>query len=139
LIFVKSKVEDDTALLHPSKPYLYYYSNNTFKLPKDFSFVFSFWGTTKQNDGIFERKANFVVDMSLAKTFGKNWSCTLNYNDIFKATSYTDNFTVNNIYSKFKYLVDANEISIAVRYSFGKIKDSEYKQKSVNESENRIR
>jgi len=139
LIFVKSKVEDDTALLHPSKPYLYYYSNNTFKLPKDFSFVFSFWGTTKQNDGIFERKANFVVDMSLAKTFGKNWSCTLNYNDIFKATSYTDSFTVNNIYSKFKYLVDANEISIAVRYSFGKIKDSEYKQKSVNESESRIR
>ncbi|PBI83928.1 hypothetical protein BSF41_43610 [Flavobacterium sp. ACN2] len=139
LIFVKSKVEDDTALLHPSKPYLYYYSNNTFKLPKDFSFVFSFWGTTKQNDGIFERKANFVVDMSLAKTFGKNWSCTLNYNDIFKATSYTDTFTVNNVHSKFKYLVDANEISIAVRYSFGKIKDSEYKQKSVNESENRIR
>lgn len=139
LIFVKSKVEDDTALLHPSKPYLYYYSNNTFKLPKDFSFVFSFWGTTKQNDGIFERKANFVVDMSLAKTFGKNWSCTLNYNDIFKATSYTDTFTVNNIHSKFKYLVDANEISIAVRYSFGKIKDSEYKQKSVNESENRIK
>ncbi|MDY0985810.1 TonB-dependent receptor [Flavobacterium sp. CFBP9031] len=139
LIFVKSKVEDDTALLHPSKPYLYYYSNNTFKLPRDFSFVFSFWGTTKQNDGIFERKANFVVDMSLAKTFGKNWSCTLNYNDIFKATSYTDTFTVNNIHSKFKYLVDANEISIAVRYSFGKIKDSEYKQKSVNESENRIK
>ena len=139
LIFVKSKVEDDTALLHPSKPYLYYYSNNTFKLPKDFSFVFSFWGTTKQNDGIFERKANFVVDMSLAKTFGKNWSCTLNYNDIFKATSYTDTFTVNNVHSRFKYLVDANEISIAVRYSFGKIRDSEYKQKSVNESENRIR
>jgi hypothetical protein len=139
LIFVKSKVEDDTALLHPSKPYLYYYSNNIFKLPKDFSFVFSFWGTTKQNDGIFERKANFVVDMSLAKTFGKNWSCTLNYNDIFKATSYTDTFTVNNVHSKFKYLVDANEISIAVRYSFGKIKDSEYKQKSVNESESRIR
>jgi hypothetical protein len=139
LIFVKSKVEDDTALLHPSKPYLYYYSNNTFKLPKDFSFVFSFWGTTKQNDGIFERKANFVVDMSLAKTFGKNWSCTLNYNDIFKATSYTDSFTVNNIYSKFKYLVNANEISIAVRYSFGKIKDSEFKEKSVNENESRIR
>jgi len=139
LIFVKSKVEDDTALLHSSKPYLYYYSNNTFKLPKDFSFVLSFWGTTKQNDGIFERKANFVVDMSLAKTFGKNWSCTLNYNDIFKATSYTDTFTVNNVHSKFKYLVDANEISIAVRYSFGKIKDSEYKQKSVNESESRIR
>ncbi len=139
LIFVKSKVENDTALVHPSKPYLYYYSNNTFKLPKDFTFVVSFWGTTKQNDGIFERKANFIVDLSLAKAFGKNWNCTLNYNDIFKATSYTDSFTMNNVYSKFRYFVDANEISIAVRYSFGKVKDSEFKQKSVNESENRIR
>ncbi|WDF66541.1 TonB-dependent receptor domain-containing protein [Flavobacterium sp. KACC 22763] len=139
LVFAKSKTEDDAALLHPSKPYLYYYSNNTFKLPKDFSFVFSFWGMTKQNDGIFERKANFIVDLSLAKTFGKNWSCTLNYNDIFKATTYTDAFGINNINSKFKYWVDANEISIAVRYSFGKIKDSEFKEKSVNESENRIR
>ncbi|MNS29770.1 hypothetical protein D3C72_617830 [compost metagenome] len=139
LIFAKSKVEDDTALLHPSKPYLYYYSNNTFKLPKEFTFVFSFWGMTKQNDGIFERKANFIVDLSLAKTFGKNWSCTLNCNDIFKTTSYTDAFSINDINSKFKYWVDANEISIAVRYSFGKIKDSEYKEKSVNENENRIR
>ncbi|MDQ8013773.1 MAG: outer membrane beta-barrel protein [Flavobacterium nitrogenifigens] len=139
LVFAKSKTEDDAALLHPSKPYLYYYSNNTFKLPKDFSFVLSFWGMTKQNDGIFERKANFIVDLSLAKTFGKNWSCTLNYNDIFKATTYTDAFSINNINSKFKYWVDANEISIAIRYSFGKIKDSEYKEKSVNENENRIR
>ncbi|MBL0738393.1 TonB-dependent receptor [Flavobacterium sp. GN10] len=139
LVFAKSKTEDDRALLHPSKPYLYYYSNNTFKLPKDFSFVLSFWGMTKQNDGIFERKANFIVDLSLVKTFGKNWSCTLNYNDIFKATTYTDAFSINNINSKFKYWVDANEISIAVRYSFGKIKDSEYKGKSINESENRIR
>ncbi|MBO9583654.1 MAG: TonB-dependent receptor [Flavobacterium sp.] len=139
LVFVKSKVEDYSALVHSSKPYLYYYSNNTFKLPKDFTVVLSFWGATKQNDGIFERKANFIVDLSLAKAFGKNWNCTLNYNDIFKATSYTDRFTVNNIHSKFKYFVDANEISIAVRYSFGKIKDSEFKQKSVNESENRIR
>ncbi|MDQ6530188.1 TonB-dependent receptor domain-containing protein [Flavobacterium sp. LHD-85] len=139
LIFAKSKTEDDAALLHPSKPYLYYYSNNTFKLPKEFAFVLSFWGMTKQNDGIFERKANFIVDLSLAKTFGKNWSCTLNYNDIFKATTYTDAFSINNINSKFKYWVDANEISVAIRYSFGKIKDSEYKEKSVNENENRIR
>lgn len=139
LVFTKTKTEDDAAVLNPSKPYLYYYSNNTFKLPKDFSFVLSFWGMTKQNDGIFERKANFILDLALAKTFGKHWNCTLSYNDVFKATIYTDAFSINNVNSKFKYWVDANEISIAIRYSFGKIKDSEFKQKSVNESENRIR
>ncbi|WPO78607.1 outer membrane beta-barrel family protein [Flavobacterium sp. KACC 22761] len=139
LIFIKSKVEDNSAQMHSSKPYLYYYSNNSFKLPKNFNYVFSFWGTTAQNDGVFERKANFVLDMSLAKTFGKNWNCALNFNDVFKQTIYTESFAINNISSKSRYLVDAHEISIAVRYSFGKIKDSKYKEKTVDENENRIR
>ncbi|MEN2413351.1 outer membrane beta-barrel family protein [Flavobacterium mesophilum] len=139
LIFVKSKVEDHSALMHSSKPYLYYYSNHSFKLPKNFTYVFSFWGTTAQNDGVFERKANFVFDMSLVKSLGKNWNCTLNFNDVLKQTIYSESFSINNISSKSRYLVDAHEISIAVRYSFGKIKDSKYKEKSVDENENRIR
>ncbi|KAF2511540.1 outer membrane beta-barrel protein [Flavobacterium zhairuonense] len=139
LVFIKSKVEDNSALMHISKPYLYYYSNNSFKLPKNFTYVFSFWGTTAQNDGIFERKANFVLDMSLNKTFGKNWNCALNFNDVFRQTIYSESFAVNNVSSGSRYLVDAHEVSIAVRYSFGKIKDSKYKEKTVDENENRVR
>jgi hypothetical protein len=118
---------------------LYYYSNNTFKLPKDFTFVLSFWGATKQKEGVFERNAKLIFDISLAKKIGKNWNCTLSYNDIFKNTIYSERFAINNISSRARYLVDANEISIALRYSFGKIKESEFKEKSVNENENRIR
>jgi hypothetical protein len=139
LIFIKNKIEDDTALYNSSKPYLYYYSNNTFKLPKDFTFAFSFWGMTKQKEGVFERRANFIFDMSLAKSFGKNWNCTLNYNDVFKNTIYAEKFTVSGISSKSRYLVDANEISIAIRYTFGKIKESEFKEKNIDENESRIR
>ena len=139
LIFATNKIEDDLALFNSSKTYLYYYSNNTFKLPKEFTFVLSFWGATKQKEGVFERNAKLIFDMSLAKKIGKNWNCTLSYNDIFRNTIYTERFTVNNISSRARYLVDANEISIALRYSFGKIKESEYKEKSVNETESRIR
>lgn len=139
LIFIKNKIEDDAALFNSSKPYLYYYSNNTFKLPKEFTFVFSFWGMTKQKEGVFERRANFVFDMSLAKTFGKNWSCTLNYNDIFKNTIYAERFTINNISSKSRYLVDANEVSISVKYSFGKIKETEFIEKTIDENQSRVR
>src|SRR5690606_11327656 len=127
------------ALFNSSKTYLYYYSNNTFNLPKDFTFVLSFWGSTKQKEGVFERGAMLIFDFSLAKKLGKNWNCVLSYNDLFKNMIYTEKFTINAISSKVRYLGDANEISIAVRYSFGKVKDSEFKQKSVNESENRIR
>jgi hypothetical protein len=139
LVFTKNKIEDEKALFNSSKPYLYYYSNNTFKLPKDFTFVLSFWGATKQKEGVFERNAKLIFDMSLAKSFGKNWNCTLSYNDVFKNTIYSERFTINNISSRARYLVDANEISITLRYSFGKIKESEFKEKSVNENESRIR
>ncbi|KAF2342632.1 outer membrane beta-barrel family protein [Flavobacterium tistrianum] len=139
LIFATNKIEDQSAVFNSSRTYLYYYSNNTFKLPKDFTFVLSFWGATKQKEGVFERNAKLIFDLSLAKSFGKNWNCTLNYNDIFKNTIYTEKFTINTISSRARYLVDANAISLSFRYSFGKIKDSEFKEKSVNESENRIR
>ncbi|MHC0446291.1 TonB-dependent receptor domain-containing protein [Flavobacterium sp. 3-218] len=139
LIFATNKIEDKLAVFNSSKTYLYYYSNNTLKLPKNFTFVLSFWGATKQKEGVFERNAKLIFDLSLAKSFGKNWNCTLSYNDIFKNTIYTERFTVNNISSRARYLVDANEIALTLRYSFGKIKDSEFKEKNVNESENRIR
>ncbi|CAM3410253.1 TonB-dependent receptor domain-containing protein [Flavobacterium chungbukense] len=139
LIFATNKIEDESALFNSSKTYLYYYSNNTFKLPKEFTFVLSFWGATKQKEGVFERNAKLIFDMSLAKSFGKNWNCTLNYNDVFKNTIYTERFTINNISSRARYFVDANEVSITLRYSFGKIKESEFKEKSVNENESRIR
>ena len=139
LVFATNKIEDESAVFNSSKTYLYYYSNNTFKLPKNFTFVLSFWGATKQREGVFERNAKLIFDLSLAKAFGKNWNLTLNYNDIFKNTIYIDQFTVNNVSSRGRYLVDANEISITLRYSFGKITESEFKKKTVDENENRIK
>ncbi|HJY13081.1 MAG TPA: hypothetical protein VJ304_09865, partial [Flavobacterium sp.] len=62
-----------------------------------------------------------------------------NCNDIFRSTIYKEQFTINDVSSKSRYLVDAHEISIAIRYSFGKIKETEFNEKSINENENRIR
>ncbi|MFB9076359.1 TonB-dependent receptor domain-containing protein [Flavobacterium procerum] len=138
LVFFMEKVEDKAAVFVTSKPYVYYYSNNEFDLKKGYRFVLGWWGATKQYKGIYEHGANFIMDMSLAKTF-KNWNCTLSFNDVFRSTIYKEQLMINDVGSKSKYLVDAREISIAVRYSFGKIKDSEFKEKSVNENENRIR
>jgi len=139
LVFAKNKIEDDSALFTSSKTYLYYYSSNTFKLPKEFTFALTFWGVTKQKEGVFERNAKFICDMSLTKTFGKNWNCTLSYNDIFKNSIYKERFTIKNISSTARYLSDVNEISLAVRYSFGKITASQFKEKSIDENQNRIR
>jgi len=139
LIFVLEKIEDDSAVFLASKPYLYYYSNNEFKLPKEYSISLNFWGLTKQNTGIFETNSRFIIDMAVSKTFSKKWNCTLSCNNIFKNNIETEKFTINNINSKARYLVDNHEVSISIKYSFGKIKETEFKQKNIDENENRIR
>ena len=137
LIFIKNTIEDDSALFLDSKPYLYYSSNNEFKFKKQYTFALFFWGSTKTMEGVFERKANFVMDMSLSKTL-KNWNFTLSCNDVFRSTIYAEKFTFNSINSKSKYWVDAHEISLAIRYSFGKVKGAEFKEKNIDENSNRI-
>jgi hypothetical protein len=138
LVFILEKIEDKSAMFLASKPYLYYYSNNEFKLHKGFTLTVSGWGLTKQNKGIFERNERFIVDMALSKTFFKNWNCTLTCNNVFNSNIEEEQFTINNVSSKARYQVDWHEISIAIKYSFGKIKDSQFKEKNVDDS-NRIR
>jgi hypothetical protein len=137
LVFVLEKIEDKSALFLASKPYLYYYSNNEFKLPKGFTLTVSGWGLTKQNKGVFERNERFIVDMALSKTFFKNWDCTLTCNNVFNNNIQEEQFTINDVSSKARYQVDWHEISISVKYSFGKIKDSQFKEKNIDDS-NRI-
>lgn len=140
LSFVLNKIEDDSAQFMTSKPYLYYYSNNEFKLPKGYVVSLSAWGSTEQKEGVFERKAiSIIMGLGVSKTFFTNWNCTLSYNDIFSNTIYEEKFTINDISSKARYLVDAHEFSIALKYSFGKIKSAEFKEKNIDDNSNRIR
>ncbi|MFH6995856.1 TonB-dependent receptor domain-containing protein [Flavobacterium sp. FlaQc-48] len=139
LVFVSEKIEDASAVFLSSKPYAYYYSNSEFKLPKGYTAVLGFRGVTKQNKGVFERNARAMLDMSVSKTFFKNWNCTLNFSNVFKKIDEEEVFTINNISSKARYLVDDREISISVKYSFGKVKETEFKGKNMEESSDRVR
>jgi hypothetical protein len=136
---ILNKIEDDSAEFITSKPYLYYYSSNEFKLPKGHSFVLTAYGLTDQKEGVFERKAWFVMNLGISKSFFTNWNCTLSYNDVFRSTIYEEKFTINNISSESRFLVDAHEFSIAVKYSFGKIKSSDFKEKNIDDNSNRVR
>lgn len=139
LLFILEKIEDNSAVFMASKPYSYYSSNNEFKLPKEYSLVLNFWGLTKQYTGIFETSPRFVVDMTVSKTFLKNWNCTLSCNNIFKNNIETEQFTINTINSKARYVVDNQEFSISIKYSFGKVKETGFKEKSGDENQDRIR
>ncbi|MEN2401292.1 outer membrane beta-barrel family protein [Flavobacterium sp. MC2016-06] len=139
LTFAMSKIEDITAQSGKATPYLYYYTNNTFRLPKGYTIVTTVWGLTDHREGVFLREGKCVVDLAISRTYFKNWDLTLSCNDIFKGTIYGESFTVNNISSRSRYLVDTHEISLALKYSFGKIKDSQFKEKDINENSDRIK
>jgi len=136
---ILNKVEDQQSVVNASKPYLYYYSNHIFKLPKKIEMALTGWGLTHRQEGIFERNALFTMDFAVSKTFFKTLDCTLSYNDIFRQIKYRENFTINGVSAKGIYYTDANLVSFSVKYAFGKIKNSEYKEKSVDENSGRIR
>ncbi|WP_255514111.1 TonB-dependent receptor domain-containing protein [Flavobacterium sp. MDT1-60] len=139
LVFILEKIEDKSAAFLASKPYCYYSSNNEFKLPKEYSFVLNFWGLTKQYTGVFVTNPRFIVDMAVSKTFIKKWNCTLSCNNVFKNNIETEKFTINTVNSKARYVVDNHEISLTIKYSFGKVKETEFKEKNNDENQDRVR
>ncbi|WP_245867863.1 outer membrane beta-barrel family protein [Flavobacterium lindanitolerans] len=137
--FILNKIEDTSAVIGDTKPYAYYYSNHVFKLKNELQFSLTGWGLTSRNEGVFQRNSYFQLDLAASKTFIKNLSCTVNYNNVFRNRTFTENFEVSNVRSNAIFFVDNCEFSIAIRYTLGKIKDSIYKEKEVNENSGRIK
>ncbi|MBC8756874.1 TonB-dependent receptor [Kordia sp. YSTF-M3] len=138
LNFNYSNIQDPRATSDPS-PYLYYYSNHRFKIPGDTSLSLTGWGYTDRNEGAIQRNSLFVMNASLSKTIFKEISCTIGYNDIFKGMNFEDVATINSVQTRNNFIVDAREFYISLKYSFGNIKKSSYRNKKVNEDDNRIR
>lgn len=137
--FIVNKIEDKSAVFNESKPYLYYYSNHIFELPKEFNFSITGWGLTERKEGIFKRNSLFIMNLALSKTLLKNLDCTVSFNDVFRNMNFNEDLTINNIASKGIYYTDTREISLSIRYKFGKIKDSNYQERDIDQNSNRIR
>lgn len=139
LVGIWNKIDDNSAILNEVRPYLYYFSEHTFKLKKDLSIALTGFGMTNRKEGVFNKNAYFITNLALTKKFGDNWMLTLSGNDIFHQMNFTEKFTVDGIRSKVDYFTDTREFSVAIRYSFGKIKDSAYKEREIDENTGRIK
>ena len=137
--FILNKIEDKSAVFNESQPYLYYYSNHILELAKEFDFSITGWGFTERKEGVFKKNSLFIMNLALSKTLFKNFDCTLSFNDVFRNMNFNENFTINNIATKGIYYTDTREISLSIRYKLGKIKNSNYQEKNIDENSNRIR
>lgn len=132
------KIEYSTALTMETKPSVYIYSNHIFSLPKEIEISLTGWGYTKQKLGIFERSGLVTFDAAVTKKFFKAFDCALSWSDIFRKMNYRGDFTINNVAARGIYYTDSSVISLSVKYSFGKIKKSEFKERSIDENSGRI-
>ncbi len=139
LSFNKNTITDTNAIVEKGSPYLYFYTRHQFKINNSSSFSLSSWGYTKRNEGIFKRNTIIVVNASFTKKFFKKFNATLSFNDIFKSMIFKENYTMNRIKINTTYFTDANEVSLALKYTFGKIKNSVYKNKNIDENLDRVR
>ncbi len=130
---IYNRIDDEIAYFNQATPYVYFYSNNQFKLPKSFTLMINGWFQTKRYEGIFERNMQFAVDVSLSKIISKKLTLTLNAFDIFQSLNYIETYNVNGIYAKTTYFENLREFSVSLRYSFGKIQKQLFKNKEVNE------
>jgi hypothetical protein len=133
------EIRDPAAQLNPSRPYLYLYSNNQLKIPHNFTFLISAWALTKRTEGVFERNGMFAVDFGLSKAFSKSLTATINYYSLLATREAKEIFTINNIRSNSIYFSDVREFSLTLTYSFGRLLNSKYKNKQVDDNVDRIK
>ena len=135
---IYSKIIDQKAEFNKSAPYIYLYSNHNFKLVKDFNFMVDGYWLSKRTEGIYERNSQIMVNLGLTKSY-KNVDFSIRFNDLFKQMKFSETLNYDKISSKNLFLVDYQELSLSIKYNFGRLNKSISKENKVNEEEGRIR
>ncbi|MBU4537165.1 MAG: TonB-dependent receptor family protein [Weeksellaceae bacterium] len=132
-----STTEDRLATVNKSTPYVYFYSNNTIKLGKGFHFLLDGSWITKRTQGIYEYNEMLIVNLGLTKSVS-NFDFTVRYNDIFKQNTFIQKLSYDKIVTKGSFYGNTPVFSVGLKYNFGKVSNSEYKEKQINETMDRI-
>lgn len=139
LVLTQVKVRDPRAQLGNSKPYFYYYSNHQFRLPKKWTCGLYAWGLSRQFQGIFERDPYWLLGGSLNKQFPKGLQIGIYFDDLFRAMKLREGYRINQIDTRTLYIIDRRTFGLSIRYAFGKISDSDYQNRDVDEYLNRMK
>jgi hypothetical protein len=134
-----ASVNDSRIVKSKSTPYLYLYTNQRVQINNSSSFNVNGWALTNRKDGIFNRKSVFTLNAAYTTKLFSKLDVTLSANDIFNTMEFRENYILQNLNVSNLFFTDVNEFSIALRYVFGSIKNSKYKNKSVDDELNRMK
>ncbi|WP_294273517.1 outer membrane beta-barrel family protein [uncultured Chryseobacterium sp.] len=129
--------QDSLAVLKKSTPYLYFSTNNTFAVLTHLSFLLDGSYITKRVEGLYDYNAMCLVNLGVTSSVS-NFDFTLRYNDIFNQMNYIQKMSYRQMTSTGTFFGNTPTVSIAVKYNFGKLMKSAYKESTVNENANRL-
>lgn len=131
------KIEDAMAISGKVTPYIYFSTNNSYSFRKNISFLLDASYIAKRTQGIFDYNAMCLVNLGLNASFGR-LDITARYNDIFKQMDYIQKLTYKKIASTGIFYGNTPTVSLTLKYNLGNIGKSNYKEKTVNESADRL-
>lgn len=132
-------INDVRAVTLSTSPYLYFYTNHQFKINNSTSFNVNGWWLTNRQEGVFDRDNVYVLNASFNKNFFKKLVVTVSINDIFNSMEFKNHYKLQNVNAKSIFYTDTHEVSISLKYNFGNIKKSAYKNKNVDDNLDRIK
>ncbi len=131
------KIEDPLAVMKNSTPYLYVSSNNSYGLWKYLTFLLDGSFITKRIEGLYENNAICLINLGLTSTIS-DFDFTIRYNDLFRQMDYVQKMTYRQVASTGTFYGNTPTVSFAVKYNFGKLNSSKYKENTVNETSSRL-
>ncbi len=125
----------------PVTPMWYIYLYQQFKIPKWFNIDLTAEYTSSQSDAITSRHPLYQVTTGLSRSFMNN-KLTLRFlfNDMLRTQRWWGERAFGNIYATYDQRFNTHYARLTATYRFGKLKKSNYKNKSVNDDQfNRIK
>lgn len=120
-----------------AKPNLYLYSNNRISVSKLFNMEMSFYYLGDNNEGIYQRKSSWNMNIGIDKSFmEKKLKVQLTLNDIFHSVRAAGDYSIGETDIYFGRKWNSNFLRLSVSYNFGKLTSSKYKNTQVGSSEN---
>lgn len=117
-------------------PQLYFYTYNQIKLIKAINFDVSGEYSTPYSDGLYKYRPFYSLGFGFSRKFlNKKLSTRLMVNDVFKTYYEARSSKIGQIETSSYKKLNTFFIRLSVVYRFGKLKESGYKNKVINEEE----
>ena len=119
-----------------AKPQIYLSSNNIIRVGDLFNVEILFYLIGKEYQGIYARLNSKSLNLSFDKKFLNDaLTCRITFNDLFHSVRAAGDYSIGETDIYFHRTFNTRYNRISVIYNFGQLKNSNYKNKNVGQSE----